>query len=248
MKVITQRPAVIERPHKFCAGCSHGVFYRLIRECIEELGYEKKQILAVGVGCSCNLILNNLDQTDKFQCAHGRAGAVATGMKRLHPELLIMTYQGDGDACVIGLSQTLNAAYRHENITCFTVNNANFGMTGGQMSWTTLPGQKTATSPLGRDAALTGMPIHLPELIASQFEPAYAARCAVFSAKAAADAKRCIKNALEAQINGEGYSIVELLGICPTNWGMNPVKANEWLQNELMKEYPLGVFAERRRV
>ena len=108
------------------------------------------------------------------------------------------------------------------------------------MSWTTLPGQKTATSPLGRDAALTGMPIHLPELIASQFEPAYAARCAVYSAKAAADAKRCIKNALEAQINGEGYSIVELLGIC--------VKANEWLQNELMKEYPLGVFAERRSV
>ena len=245
VKVIKEKPAIIERPHKFCAGCSHGVFYRLIQECIQELGCEKRQIWALGVGCSCNLLLNNVDSADKFQCAHGRAGATATGMKRFRPDVLVMTYQGDGDCGVIGLAETLNAAYRNEKITCFTVNNANFGMTGGQMSWTTLPGQKTTTSVRGRDCTQNGLPLHLPEMIASQLHPAYVARCAVYDAKTVADAKRYIRNALEAQLYGEGYSMVELLGVCPTNWGMSPLQSVEWLKTNMLKEYPLGEFKKR---
>lgn len=154
-------------------------------------------------------------------------------------------YQGDGDCGVIGLGETLNAAYRNEKITVFTVNNANYGMTGGQMSWTTLPAQKTATSVHGRDCDKTGMPIHLPELIATQFHPAYVARVAAYDAKTVADAKKCIKNALEAQINNEGYSMIEMMGVCPTNWGKSPAKSTEWLKTELLKEYPLGVFKDR---
>lgn len=156
-----------------------------------------------------------------------------------------MTYQGDGDCGVIGLGETLNAAYRNEKITVFTVNNANYGMTGGQMSWTTLPEQKTTTSIHGRDCEATGFPIHLPELIASQFHPAYVARCAVYDAKTVAETRKCVKKALEAQINNEGYSMVELLGVCPTNWGMSPLKATDWLKNEMLKEYPLGEFKTR---
>ena len=243
MKVIREKPAVIQGPHNFCAGCSHGVFYRLIQECVEELGYSKRQIIAMGVGCNCNLTLSKIDTVDKFQCAHGRAAASATGIKRMRPDLLVMTYQGDGDCGVIGLGETLNAAYRNEKITVFTVNNLNFGMTGGQMSWTTLEGQKTATSVHGRDCAATGYPIHLPEIIAGQFRPAYAARCAVYDPKTVAQAKKYIRRALEAQINGEGYAIVELLGICPTNWGMSPVQAIEHLQKKALQEYPLGEFA-----
>ncbi|WP_434310999.1 thiamine pyrophosphate-dependent enzyme [Hominifimenecus sp. rT4P-3] len=243
--VIKEKPSIIHGQHKFCAGCSHGIFYRLIQECVEELGYAKRQIIALGVGCSSNLILNDVDNSDKFQCAHGRAGATATGIKRMRPDVLVMTYQGDGDCGVIGLAETLNAAYRNEKITCFTVNNANFGMTGGQMSWTTLPGQKTTTSIHGRECEQNGWPLHLPEMIAANLKPAYVARCAVYDAKTVAEAKRYIKNALEAQINGEGYSMVELLGVCPTNWGMSPLKATEWLKTELQKEYPLGEFKRR---
>lgn len=245
MRVIKEKPAIIENAHNFCAGCSHGTFYRLIQECVEELGYAHRQIIALGVGCNCNLSLSGIDHIDKFQCAHGRAAASATGIKRMRPDLLVMTYQGDGDCGVIGLSETLNAAYRNEKITVFTVNNLNFGMTGGQMSWTTMEGQKTATCLMGRDCEKTGYPIHLPELIATQFRPAYVARCAVYDSKNVEQARRCIRNALEAQIKGEGYSIVELLGVCPTNWGMSPLKAEERLKTEILKEYPLGEFKTR---
>ncbi len=245
MKVIQDKPAVIKGPYSFCAGCSHGTFYRLIQECVEELGYAKRQILVMGVGCNCNLAFSKTDTVDKFQSAHGRAAASATGIKRMRPDLLVMTYQGDGDCGVIGLGETLNAAYRNEKITVFTVNNLNFGMTGGQMSWTTLPGQKTATSVKGRDCDTTGYPIHLPEMIAGQLHPAYVARCAVYDAKTVAQAKRYIRNALEAQISGEGYSMVELLGVCPTNWGLSPLKAAERLKTEALAEYPLGEFKTR---
>lgn len=243
MTMIKQAPAIMNRRNDFCSGCAHGIFFRLIQECVEELGYARKHIVAVGVGCSCNV--GPLSNGDTFQCAHGRPAAVATGMKRIRPDLLVFTYQGDGDCGVIGLAETLNAAYRNEAITVFTVNNANFGMTGGQMSWTTLPGQKTTTSPLGRDCSTTGKPIKLPELICSQFPVAYAARGAVYDAKNVALTKKYIKNALEAQIHKEGYSIVEILGACPTNWGLSPLKANEWLQNNMLPEYPLGELKGR---
>lgn len=243
MKVIREKPTTIRSSHSFCAGCGHGIFYRLIQECVQELGYSDRQIIALGVGCSCNI--SPIHDADKLQAPHGRAAAVATGMKRVRPDLLIMTYQGDGDAGVIGLGETLNAAYRNECITVFTVNNCNFGMTGGQMSWTTMPGQKTATSIHGRDCAATGYPMHLPEMIAESFRPAYAARCSVHNAASVAQAKRFVKNALEAQINNEGYSIVELLAVCPTNWGMSPLKAVEHLTGEIINEYPIAEFKTR---
>lgn len=242
-KVVREKPAIIQSAHSFCAGCGHGIFYRLIQECVQELGYSDRQIMALGVGCSCNI--SPIHRADKFQAPHGRAAAVATGMKRVRPDLLIMTYQGDGDAGVIGLGETLNAAYRNECITVFTVNNCNFGMTGGQMSWTAMPGQKTATSLGGRDCDATGYPMHLPEMIAGSFQPAYVARCSVHDAAAVAQAKRCVKNALEAQIKGEGYSMVELLAVCPTNWGLPPLKAIERLTGEIMREYPIGEFKTR---
>lgn len=243
MKILKTKPASIKSAHSFCAGCGHGVFYRLIQECVEELGYSDRQIITLGVGCSCNI--NPIHRADKFQAPHGRAAAVATGMKRVRPDLLIMTYQGDGDAGVIGLNETLNAAYRNEKITVFTVNNCNFGMTGGQMSWTTMEGQKTATCVHGRDCSETGRPMHLPEMIASQFQTAYVARCSVHNAAAVAQAKRFIKRALEAQIHGEGYSMVELLSVCPTNWGMTPLKAMEHLTQHILPEYPIGEFQTR---
>jgi 2-oxoglutarate ferredoxin oxidoreductase subunit beta len=241
--IIKKVPDVIDRPNDFCPGCTHGVFYRIIQECVEELGYKNKHITVLGVGCSCNI--NPLTSGDKYQCAHGRAAAVATGMKRVRPDTLIFTYQGDGDCGVIGFAETVNAAYRNEKISVFTVNNLNFGMTGGQMSWTTLEGQATSTSPEGRDCASTGRPLKLPELIASQFDVAYAARCSVHDAKAVAQARQSVKNALEAQVKGEGYSIVELLGICPTNWGMSPVKSRQHLQESMIPVFPLGEFKKR---
>ena len=161
----------------FCGGCGHGVLLRLICECLEEYGLDKKTIAAIGVGCSCHL--KSGINVDLVQSPHGRAAAVATGIRRAEPDKFVFSYQGDGDAYNIGLAETLNAAYRNENICVFTINNGNFGMTGGQMAWTTMPGQKTATSPKGRDCAMTGIPIKVPELIAYSFTPAYVARGAV---------------------------------------------------------------------
>ena len=244
MNVIKQAPEIIYKSNQFCAGCGHGIAYRLIQEAVEELGYKDNHITVLGVGCSCNL--NTLTAGDKFQCAHGRAAAVATGMKHTKKDTLIFTYQGDGDAGVIGIAETLNAAYRNEKITVFTVNNSNFGMTGGQMSLTTLSDQITTTTPLGRDCELKGYPFHLPEMIASQFtHVAYVARGAVNDAKNIRQLKKMIKNGLEAQVKGEGYSLIEVLAPCPTNWNMTPLKSLEWLEENMLKEYPIGEFKKR---
>ena len=180
-----------------------------------------------------------------MQSPHGRAAAVATGMRRAEPDKFIFTYQGDGDAYNIGLAETLNAAYRNENICVFTVNNSNFGMTGGQMSWTTMPGQVTATSPNGRDTNLTGMPIKIPELIAYSFQPAYVARGAVGTPADINRLKGYIRNAFEAQLNHEGYSMVEVMCSCPTNWGMDAVKAKQHLLDDVLKYYQLGEIKKR---
>jgi 2-oxoglutarate/2-oxoacid ferredoxin oxidoreductase subunit beta len=232
-------------PAEFCPGCGHGIVCRLIMESIDELGLDKNHIIVTGVGCSCTASRSLYG--DRFQAAHGRAAAVATGMKRYNPNLIVITYQGDGDSGVIGLAETLNAAYRNENITVFTINNTNFGMTGGQMSWTTMPGQKTTTSQSGRDCEITGHPIHLPEIISGQFDVAYVARASVHDVKHINQAKAMVKNAIEAQINGEGYSMVEFVSACPTNWGLTPLKSLERVETELIKEFPVGEFKKREK-
>ncbi len=180
-----------------------------------------------------------------IQSPHGRAAAVATGIRRAEPDKFVFTYQGDGDAYNIGIAETLNAAYRNENICVFTVNNGNFGMTGGQMSWTTMPGQKTATSPSGRNCDLTGIPIKVPELIAYSFTPAYVARGAVTTPAEINKLKGYIKNAFEAQLNNEGYSMVEIMCSCPTNWNLPPIAARQRLIDEVIPYYGLGEIKKR---
>lgn len=244
MPVERKVPAIIDKPMSFCPGCGHGIIIRLICECLEELGQDQNIIFAIGVGCSSNL--GGGLTTDRLHCSHGRAGAVATGMKRVNPQNMVVTYQGDGDAYSIGIAESLNAAYRNEKITVITVNNTNFGMTGGQMSWTTMEGQKTSTSVHGRDCTVTGYPIRFPELVASQFDIAYAARGTVSSPANINKLKSYIKNALEAQMNGEGYSIVEVLSPCPVNWGLSPMKAMERIEKELIPYYPLGEIKARK--
>ena len=227
----------------FCAGCGHGGLVRLICECLEEFGLEKETIAAIGVGCSCHL--KTAIDCDLVQSPHGRAAAVATGIRRAEPAKFVFTYQGDGDAYNIGIAETLNAAYRNENICVFVVNNNNFGMTGGQMSWCTMEGQKTATSPHGRDCALTGFPIKVPEMIAHSFKPAYIARGAITTPQEINKLKGYIRNAFQAQLNHEGYSMVEVLSTCPTNWAMDPLKAHKRLTEEVAPYYELGEFKKR---
>ncbi len=236
-------PELVSRPHVFCPGCGHGIINRLIAEVIEEFGYQKKMVLTLGVGCSCNM--NDNWSCDVLQTAHGRAAASATGVKVAKPELLSISYQGDGDAYVIGLAETLNAAYRNTPITVFIVNNNNFAMTGGQMSWTTMPGQVTATSPQGRDPKKTGFPIKVPEIIAGFEDVAYVARGSVHSVKEIHRLKKYIRNAIEAQINGEGYSMVEILAPCPTNWKLDVKKSIQWMEEEVVPYFKLGELRER---
>ena len=243
MAVSRKAPAIIDRETSFCPGCGHGIVIRLIAECLQELGQDNNVIFPIGVGCSS--LLGGGLVTDRLHCPHGRASAVATGMKRCKPDVTIVAYQGDGDAYSIGIAETLNAAYRNENITMININNTNFGMTGGQMSWTTMPGQKTTTSPKGRDCSVTGNPLRFPELVASQFDVAYAARGAVTSPKRVNTVKKYIKNALEAQINKEGYSTVEVLSPCPTNWGLDVLASMKRIEEEIIPYYPLGEFKTR---
>lgn len=243
MAIARKIPALTERPTTFCPGCGHGIFTRLLGECLTELGQDKNVICSLGVGCSC--IFDTAYQGNMLQAPHGRAAAVATGMKMARPDVTVFTYQGDGDAYTIGIAETLNAAYRNENISVFVINNCNFGMTGGQMSWTTMPGQVTATSSGGRNAEETGTPIKVPEMISSSFSPAYIARGTVTDAKHICQLKRYIKNALEAQIKEEGYSLVEILSPCPTNWHMSPLAALDHIEKTILPYYTVGEFCTR---
>ena len=243
MAVARKIPKIFEKPTSFCAGCGHGILNRLAAEIIEEKGYQKNHIMLLGVGCCCNM--NNSWGGDKLQCAHGRAASVARGAKIGRPDTLIISYQGDGDAYVIGFSDTLNTAYLNTNVTIFVINNNNYAMTGGQMSWTTVPGQVTTTSILGRDCIKTGAPIKIPEIIAENFEVAYAARGSLHSAKTINQTKKYVRNAIEAQINNEGFSIVEVLAQCPNNWRMSTRESNEWMEKEVVPYFPLGEFKER---
>jgi len=243
MAVVYEKTKILtDTPLHYCPGCTHGIIHRLVAEAIDELGIQGKTIGIAPVGCA--VFAYNYFNVDMMEAAHGRAPAVATGCKRVNPDNIVFTYQGDGDLASIGAAEITHAATRGENITVIFVNNAIYGMTGGQMAPTTLPGQVTTTSPYGRDPALCGYPIRVSEMLATLDGPAYIARVSVHDVKHIMDAKKCIKKAFETQIAKKGFSMVEVLSSCPTNWGMTPREALNWLEANMIPQYPLGVKKE----
>jgi 2-oxoglutarate ferredoxin oxidoreductase subunit beta len=237
--VFTRTPTLKDCPTHYCPGCGHGIAHRLVAEAIDELGIQGRTIGIAPVGCSV-LAYDYLD-VDMIEVAHGRAPAVATGMKRTNPDKIIFSYQGDGDLAAIGTGEIIHAAHRGEQITVIFINNAVFGMTGGQMAPTTLLGQVTATTPLGRNAEQQGYPLQVSELLALLPGAIYIERCALHRPALIRDAKRAVKHAFELQVGGaKGLSLVELLSPCPTAWRMTPAQAIEWMENEMVKVFPLA--------
>ena len=244
MAVVFKKPhALTDAILHYCPGCTHGIIHRLVAECIDELGIEGKTIGVVPVGCS--VMAYNYFNCDVAEAAHGRAPAVATGIKRCEPDCVVFSYQGDGDLASIGTAETVHAAARNENITVIFVNNAIYGMTGGQMAPTSLPGQVTQTYPYGRDVNHCGYPVKVCEMLAQLDGPEYLERVAVNSVKNIRAAKKAIKKAFQNQLDGKGFSLVEVLSTCPTNWGMTPVKALSWVEEKMIPYYPLGVYKDR---
>lgn len=241
--VVFEKPhALTDAPLHYCPGCTHGIIHRLVAEVFDELGIEGKAIGVASVGCS--VMAYNYFGCDMVQAAHGRAPAVATGVKRSDPSKIVFTYQGDGDLAAIGTAETVHSAARRENITIIFVNNAIYGMTGGQMAPTTLPGQVTQTSPYGRDVSVAGYPVKVSEMLSKVDGAAYVERVAVNNVKNINKAKKAIKKAFQNQIDGKGFSLVEVLSTCPTNWGLTPEKALTWLEDNMMPYYPLGVYKD----
>ena len=224
----------------YCPGCSHGVIHRLIAELLDEFQLARKTVGIAPVGCA--VLAYDYFATDFQEAAHGRAPAVATGIKRARPDLFVLAYQGDGDLASIGAAEILHCANRGEKVCVVFVNNATYGMTGGQMAPTSLPDQETATSPGGRDAQQTGYPIRVAELLTSLRTPAFIARGAVHAPRYAIQAKALLRQAFRCQVEGRCFSLVELLAICPTNWGLPPDEAGRWLERQMLPYYPLGVF------
>lgn len=224
----------------YCPGCGHGIIHRLVAEVIDELGIRERTIGVAPVGCS--VFLYNYLDVDMYEAAHGRAPAIATGCKRVHPDMVVFTYQGDGDLAAIGTAETIHAAARGERITTIFVNNAIYGMTGGQMAPTSLIGQKTTTTPGGRLIERAGYPIRMSELLATVNGSAYIARVAVAGPKYVVQAKRAIKKAFEIQMKGVGYSLVEVLSHCPTYWHLTPAEATKFVEEKMTGYYPLGEF------
>ena len=229
-------------PFHYCPGCTHGIAHRLVAECIDELGLKEKAVGIAPVGCA--VFAYNYFDIDMYEASHGRAPAVATGAKRVHPENLVFTYQGDGDLASIGAAEIVHAAARGENITAIFINNAIYGMTGGQMAPTTLVGQKTTTSPMGRDASHCGYPVRVSEMLATLDGAAYIERVSLHDVPNINKAKKAVKKAFEIQMAGKGFSLVEMLSTCPTNWGLSPVEAVQWLKDNMIPYYPLGVYKE----
>ena len=244
--VFEKTKALTDAPLHYCPGCTHGIIHRLVAEAIDELGVLGKTIGVAPVGCS--VMAYNYFSCDMVEAAHGRAPAVATGLKRALPENVIFTYQGDGDLASIGTNEIVHAAHRGEKITTIFVNNAIYGMTGGQMAPTSLPGQVTQTSPYGRDVKTVGFPIKVSEMLSALDGPEYIERVAVNNVKNVKAAKKAIKKAFENQINGKGFSLIEVVSSCPTNWGMTPKKALEWIESDMLPYYPLGVYKDRSAV
>ena len=241
--------AIYQKPHAledismhFCPGCTHGIVHRLVAEVIDEMGIEGDTIGICPVGCS--VVSYDYFACDMIEAAHGRAPAVATGVKRSRPDKFVFTYQGDGDLAAIGTCETVHAATRGENITIIFINNTIYGMTGGQMAPTTIPGQVTQTTPFGRDPKLAGYPVRVCELMSTLSGTALAQRVAVDTIPHIREAKKAIRNAFENQKEKRGLSIVEVLSTCPTNWGLSPVDAIKRLQDEMIPYYPLGVYKD----
>ena len=244
MNIVFERTkGLVDRPMHYCSGCSHGIVHRLVAESLVELSLLGKTVHVAPVGCA--VMAYDYFNTDGVQAAHGRAPAVATGLKRANPDSFVFTYQGDGDLAAIGAAEMLHAAARGENITIIFVNNAIYGMTGGQMAPTTLPGQVTHTSPYGRDITQAGHPIRVCELLATLEGTAYLERVTVDTVKNINGAKKAIKKAFETQIAKKGFSLIEIVGICPTNWGLNVQDSIDWLQKNLLTYYPLGVYKDK---
>ena len=242
-KIVFERPrVVIDRDTHYCPGCHHGIAHRLVGEMLEELGLVDDTILIGSIGCS--VFLYNYLDVDAVEAPHGRAPAVATGVKRGRPDKFVFTYQGDGDLASIGLAEIMHCANRGERVSVVFVNNTVYGMTGGQMAPTTLVGQKTTTCPGGRCRDKEGMPIKMAEIIAGLGGTAYAARGSLDTVKNIRQAKKMIRRAFEVQANNKGFGFVELLSACPTNWKMTPVAANERIGEEMIPYFPLGVYKD----
>ncbi|KHO63342.1 MULTISPECIES: thiamine pyrophosphate-dependent enzyme [Thermoanaerobacter] len=241
MAVVFQKTkGLTDTPFHYCPGCTHGIIHRLVAEVMEELDVLDKAIGVAPVGCA--VFAYEYFNCDMQEAAHGRAPAVATGIKRVHPDKIVFTYQGDGDLAAIGTAEIVHAAARGENITVIFVNNANYGMTGGQMAPTTLIGQETTTTPYGRKPEINGYPIRVSEMLATLEGTAYIERVSVYDVKHVMQAKKAIKNAFLAQIQKKGFAMVEVLSSCPTNWGMTPIEALNWIKDHMEPYYPLGVY------
>ena len=240
-QVVYSRPKTLtEMPTHYCPGCTHGVAHRLVAEVLDEMNVREKTIGVASVGCS--VFAYNYFNFDYVQAPHGRAPAMATGVKRVLPDNIVFTYQGDGDLASIGMAEIVHAATRGENITVIFINNANFGMTGGQMAPTTLPGQKTTSSPNGRDIELMGFPIRTAELLSNLDGASYIVRRSLHDPKNIRLTKKALRMAFEVQQRGLGFSMVEMLSICPTNWNMTTAKSIQWLEEKMIPYYPIGDF------
>ncbi len=243
MIVFDKPKSLADVPLHYCPGCTHGIVHRLVAEVIDELGVEGTTIGVAPVGCA--VMAYDYFNFDMVEAAHGRAPAVATGIKRAEPSNVVFTYQGDGDLASIGMAETVHSATRNENITIIFINNAIYGMTGGQMAPTSLPNQVTQTSPYGRDVNHCGFPIRVVEMLATLDGPEYLERTAVNNVKNVKATKKAIKKAFENQISGKGFSMVEVVSSCPTNWGMSASDALKWIESDMIPYYPLGVYKDR---
>lgn len=241
MKTVFQRPeSLTGKPWHYCPGCGHGIIHRLIAESMDELNIREKTIGICPVGCG--VLAYDYFNCDMLEAAHGRAPAVGTGLKRVLKDKIIFTYQGDGDLASIGMGEIVHAAARGEKISVFFINNTVYGMTGGQMAPTTLLGQVTTTSPFGRDANREGYPVRIAEMLAPFEGAAYVCRVAINNPANVARAKKAIKKSFQVQMAGAGFTLVEILSTCPTNWGLGPVEAMKWLEQNMIPYYPLGDF------
>jgi 2-oxoglutarate ferredoxin oxidoreductase subunit beta len=244
-RTIYRRPALLTTTTSYCPGCGHGIVHRILAEVLEELGLGDRTLLVGSVGCS--VFAYDYLRLDAVESPHGRAAAVATGVKRYRPDKVVLTYQGDGDLAAIGTAEIVHAAARGERFTTIFVNNGIYGMTGGQMAPTTLPGQKTTSSPSGRDTSTTGYPLPVTEMLSLLRGVQYAARVSVGDPGLVGKAKQAIKRAFEVQLEGNGFSIVEVLSTCPVGWGMTPSDAMAHLRSDVMDAYPVGTFVDRAR-
>ena len=243
MTVIAKKPqSLTDVPMHYCPGCGHGIVHRLMAEAIDELGIADRVIGVAPVGCA--VFADSYFACDMIQGAHGRGPAIATGIKRSRPDAIVFSYQGDGDLASIGMAEIVHAAARSEHITVIFINNAIYGMTGGQMAPTTLVGQVATTAPKGRDPLLQGWPINVCEMLSALTGAKYLERVAVDTPQHVMAAKKAIKKAFENQVKGVGFSMEEVLSQCPTNWGVDPLKSLEFVRTKMMTQYPLGVFKD----